>query len=419
MPAQPESYAIASGEVLSAGRFRGSVRDIASDGIWTWFADPRAVYRNGATYIMAMDSVGHCLILKHVHATGVTASYDLSGYLEIDDHNNGSLIFLSDGRIVAFFGLHNDPAHRYRVSTNPEDISAWSAVQIRGEAGGPYSYPQPFILSIHPAKQWLFFRRYTDGTGTTRSLAFRTSPDFGTVPATISAYTDVLRETGARPYCKSVSDGVNKIHFCATSAHPNEATYTSINHFCMQVDASGNPTFHKSDGTQITAPFVVSDMTRVDSGSDMKRWNSDIAIGSDGHPRILWMRYPNNNGTDIRYMYSRWTGAEWTEVEICADGAGLYTVEPYYHGGLCFDAHDADVIYLSAPISGVREIQQWRTNDNGATWSKVRDITSGTSSGVLNGRPYSPRDYVGMPVIWWSGRYTSYSDYETAVKGLR
>jgi hypothetical protein len=390
---------------------------IIADGVWTWFSDPRAVYYNGATYIMAVDSAGTCRIHKYVHATGVTTSTNLSSVgLEIDDHNNGSLVFLSNGKIVAFYGQHNDSTFRYKVSTNAEDITSWSAEQARGSGEGNYSYPNCFELSQVPGKHWLFTRRWKDG-GATRNPSYRTFTDLGTIPsATVSAYTDVFEVSSQRPYWKIASNGVDTLHFAITNGHPNETT-TSLYHFYMQLVA-GVPKYYTSAGVEITAglPFGTANVTQVYDGSSTECWVSDCAIDGSGYPRILWMRYPGNDGSAIEYYHARWNGSTWTNVKITDDGAGLYSGELFYHGGLCFDSQDISKVYLSKPVSSVRQIQKWATTDNGATWSKTADVTSGGSSKRL--RPYSPRNHNGyMPLIWLDGTYTTYTNYNMAIWG--
>jgi hypothetical protein len=133
--------------------------------------------------------------------------------------------------------------------------------------------------------------------------------------------------------------------------------------------SSGTLSWQDSGGSSLTVPFNVAATTRADDGGDVKRWVSDVEVGADGHPRILWMKYPNNNGTAIEYWHSRWTGSAWTAHKIADDGGGLYAGEQYYHGGLRFHRGDVTRVYLSAPISGVRQIQEWRTSDAGATWA--------------------------------------------------
>jgi hypothetical protein len=130
------------------------------------------------------------------------------------------------------------------------------------------------------------------------------------------------------------------------------------------------------------------------------------------------MRYPGNNGSQIEYWHARWTGSAWSLNKITDDCAGLYSPEIFYHGGMAFDRADPTRVYLSAPISGVRQVQEWRTSDAGATWAKHRDLTSGGTAGTpLKARPVGVFNGDGrIRVLWWEGRYTSYTNYDTLIK---
>jgi hypothetical protein len=101
------------------------------------------------------------------------------------------------------------------------------------------------------------------------------------------------------------------------------------------------------------------------------------------------------------------------------DGGPLYAAEEFYTPGICFDGTTTDVVYLSKWVSGVTEIQEWHTADSGATWSKYRDITTGTTSGLANFRPFSPKGHDGtLACLWCYGRYTDFNDWETAIMGV-
>lgn len=393
----------------------------AADGIWTWFTDPRAVYRNGATYFMAVSSAGIVSIHKYVHATGITQSFALGDVGEVDDHDNGALLFLPDGKIFAVYSQHNDGFWRYRVSTAAEDISAWGSEQLRGAPIGG-SYHSPYQLSASGGKTYLFQRVWTDGTGATRALSYRTTATLTGSSDPWSTQNDVMMVAGYIPYWQHISDGVSRIHFLCTDGHPVQRG-TSLFHFYMELDGTtGLPRWYRSDGVEIggSLPFPSSDGGLIHSYSvtGVKCWVSSAAIDSSGYPRVLYMRYPNNDGTAIEYWHGRWTGSAWVSHKITDDGAGLYGGEEYYHGGLVFDAVNPATVYLSAPISSRRQVQRWATADDGATWAKVADVTTGSGAG-LRARPYSPRNHNGeVPVLWWDGIYTSYTSYSTAVYGL-
>lgn len=392
---------------------------VKTDAIWTWFTDPRAVHYNGATYIGWITTSGSVGVSRFVHATQTVTSFTLSVNLQADDHNNPAIHILPDGRIAAFYCKHNDAGgHRYRISTNPEDISAWGAeTLISSGITLPVTYANPRRLSQDPSRLWLFYRAGA-GASTDNGLHYKTTTDLAAWDAQVAVWKNVVGGA-VTPYYKIIDDGVKRIHFVATDRHP-VGGQSSVYHWYMELDGSNIPHWYTTDGTEIVSalPHGPSVATLVSDGSTVRRWIWDIALDAAGNPRILGTRYPNNDGTDIRYMLWRWTGSAWAETEICPDGTGLYSPEIYYAGGLCFDSLDCNRIYLSAPISGVREIQEWQSLDNGATWAKLRDITAGTSAGTLNARPYSPRNHhSALGVLWWRGSYTSFTSYATNVYG--
>lgn len=393
-----------------------------TDAVRTWFTKPEDIQVNGYVYTGWTNKTGGIGVSRIDVTTGAAQHFVLATLPEVDDHNNASVMALSGGRIAAFYGTHNDGEFKYRVWNGTgafDSAGSWTAQANRGASEGPYSYPKPFIFPGDniAGRVWLFHRRWVDGGGSTRSMAFRNTATFTGTSDPWSAYVDVLLETGARPYVVTCQDG-NFLHCAISSAHPNEATFTTIRHFKAEMD-DGGLLWTASDDTPLSLPFGVSSTTRADDGGDVKRWVSDVIVAGDGQPRILWMKYPNNNGTAIEYWHSRWTGSAWVAHKITDDGAGLYPGEQYYHGGLVFDAVNASRIYLSAPISGVRQIQEWRTADSGATWAQHRVLTSGGSAGnPLKFRPTSPRNHTGqLAVMWNQGRYTTYIDFDTALHG--
>lgn len=409
---------------VAAGRL-GSPIELVADGIWTWFTDHRAVERsNGNLLVMVVDSAGTNWLHERDKDSGAITSVQLSTTgLEVDDHNNGSVFERADGRLVVMYGTHNDTVFRYKVSNTSSILGGWSSEQQRGTGQGPYSYPYVFQLSQDTTKFWYFNRRWTTGAGTTRTLSYRTTTALVGSSDPWGAYTDVWQVANKIPYWRRIADGVNKMHVVTTDMHPVEGQ-ASLYHFYMQLDGSNNPLWYKSDGTQISAslPFGTADATLIYDGSTTKCWVSDLVIDGSGHPRVLYMRYPGNDGSAIEYWHARWTGSAWVSHKICDDGAGLYSGEPYYPGVICFDSLDPSIVYPSAPISGVRQIQRLTTADDGATWAQAQVITSGGTAGnPLRLRPYSPKVFGGSrqgpAVLWAEGRYTSFTDYDTAIKG--
>lgn len=394
--------------------------EVTADGIWSWFTMPEAAQIGDDIYPGSVSSDGRCRAHRVDLLTGTTKTFDLSGVLEVDDHNNASVLLLPGGRVGFFYGIHNDSEIRYRIYDGEgdfEDPSSWTAEEARGTGDGPYSYPKPFVFPNDPTigRTWLFSRRWTSGEGTTRAISYRHSATLcseGSDPW--SAHVDVLVESGARPYCVTHQVG-DTVHFAISSAHPHESTYTTVHHFRGTL-VGGALVWATSPGAALTAPFGVSATTRADDGGDAKRWVSDVGVGEDGHPRILWTKYPSEGVIEL--WHSRWTGSAWTAHKVADDGAGLYSGEPYYHGGARFKSGDVSRIFASLPVEGVRQILELSTSDNGASWSEVRALTSGGAlADPLKARPIGVINSDGrVSVMWWQGRYTSYTDYETTVQ---
>lgn len=245
---------------------------------------------------------------------------------------------------------------------------------------------------------------------------------------------------------------------------------TSLYHFYVQWDKALNKArYYTSAGVEIVNPSATgaqspslpirpkhsggSDPTMVWNGVNIRSWGWDIVIGFDGNPCVLFTTYDNGSGsfgyTNQRYRFSRWNGTAWTTavditgssvvpatqttvrgVAVSAPGMGTNNVngftldEPCYTGGCCFDANNPNIVYLvntvvqnptnnSALVStdptGIRELQEWRTNDNGLTWSKVRDITTNSLPNIVNLRPYSPKNHDGkIAVVWPRGPYSGW-----------
>jgi hypothetical protein len=419
------SGSAALGAVVASGGLSVPVGafEVVANGIHTWFTRPEVLQVGGFVYVGWVNSAGDCGATQIDLSNYSTKQFTLVSALEIDDHNNTSFVLLENGRIAAFYGSHNDAQFKYRVYNPAGDFASsasWTTAEQRGTGNGPYSYPNPIRFTQDSPRVWLFKRRWIDGGGGTRRLAYRTATNLtGTPPHTWSAFTDVYGVANRIPYWRTAHNGTNRVHFAITNGHPVEGQ-TSLYHFYGELDGSNVMKWYTSAGVEITAslPLGPSNITEVYDGSSVRCWVSDCTIDSDGRPRILWMRYPNNNGTAIEYWHSRWTGSAWVNHKITDDGAGLYPGEQYYHGGLAFDQQDASKIFLSAPISGVRQIQEWSTSDNGATWAKSRDITTGGSANnPLKARPIGVTGGDGrIRLVWWQGTYTSYVNYSTSMR---
>jgi BNR repeat-containing family member len=80
-------------------------RQLTSAGAWTWFGDPRAVHHEGAhrrTYTGWVAPDGSIQVASFDHDTGQRVVATLKARLQVDDHNNPSILVRPDGRLLVF-----------------------------------------------------------------------------------------------------------------------------------------------------------------------------------------------------------------------------------------------------------------------------------------------------------------------------
>ena len=395
--------------------------NMAGDGAWCWFSDPRAVSRDGQTYAGWVTADGSIEIGAWDHATGRTTSHVLHPRFQRDDHDNPALLILPDGRIAAFYSLHTDGDMRLRVTTRPLDITEWQPERSLGfwaPERGPRgtTYANPVLLADEAHALYVFWR------GADFKPTFSVSRDLGetwSVPRTLIARPGA--DDTNRPYLKLCSDGAGRIDFIFTDGHPRNEPDNSVYYLRYE-----HGSFCKADGTRIGGladlPLDPARCDRVYDGHGNDRaWIWDVAIAPDRNPVIAFTRHPSED--DHRYMFARWDGKTWTRSEICPAGRwfpqtqpGKEESEPHYSGGMSLVQADPFTLYTSRRIDGVFEIECWHSPDAGKTWSghpvTVRSLRD-------NVRPFAVRDASvnGPAVLWMSNeRYIHYTDYRTSLK---
>lgn len=384
---------------------------INGDGMWTWFTDPRAIFRGGATYVGHVNSSGSVAVTKWVHALNDQSQAVMANALQVNDHANPALCFLPDGRLFVVYSKHNDSdGFRFRLAASADSISSFSTETVV-TASTPVSYSNPYYLS-QTGKVYNIYRSGAGGFGTNPWNCRAYDVSAGTWDAERTWFTN----TDRRPYPKFSGNGVDRIDILFSDMHPNQGA-SSIYHAYMQLDGSNNEKFYQSDGTLIgDGPIEPSDATLVYDGSSVRAWTWDFHRESGGTLHALFSTFPTSE--DHRLRYAKCTAGTWgSSVEVAAMGRYLVASEPYYNGGGAIDKIDPTRLYVSAktPSVEVWELAEYRTSDSGASWSKHADIT--TSSGVRNCRPVCP---VGADaefrVIWWAASmYDYYDDYAAVV----
>ncbi len=399
--------------VKNTGANSETFQSFAFDGAWCWFSDPRAVYYEGkqkCTYTGWIDSYGDIFVASYNHETGKMLSHKLYDNLQIDDHDNPSILIDNQGYVNVYFSKHGagEPIHAMK-SINPEDITQWNKEKLLNlndlkkypEWKNSYTYYNPIQLTDENNKMFLFWRGL-DGKPT-----FSTSTDNGENWSTGKIYVMPERiYTFRRPYVKVYSTGKDKIHILFTDGHPRDEKQNSVYYMCYK-----NGAFYKANGTKISDvnadPITPRDADVVYDAtlSNQKAWVWDVAEDANGNPVVAYTKFPDD--LNHIYCYATWNGKKWQNADLINSGAwfpktsaGRVEPEPNYSGGMTIDKESTNTLYLSVKRDSVFEIEKWTMASNQKSWS-VENITKGSTKD--NVRPYAVKGAkAGNPlqVLW-------------------
>ncbi len=389
----------------------GAVEQPVGDGAWSWFGDPRAVTHDGRTYVGWLDREGDIKVSSYDHGTGERVTAVLQARLNQDDHANPSLQVRPDGRLVVYYSAHVGPAMHYRVSSEPEDVTAWEPAQtvdVNTPGGFGYTYPNPIRLADE-GRSYLFWR------GGNYNPTFSLQNDGET---TWSSARTLITNPGSRPYVKYDASGGDTIHVAYTNVHPGEQASIARDSNIYYARVRGGR-IERVGGQQVGSlddPIAPAEGDLVWDGT-APAWIHDVAADPSGNPVLVFASFPTV--TDHRYHYARWTGSGWQVNEITAAGGSIAEEadrSPRYSGGITLDHEDPTRIYLSRQVgAGAWQVETRTTADSGLSWSPPTAL----SAGAKNVRPVSPRGMAAtggdLSVIWMTGGYWNYEDYDTSI----
>lgn len=396
--------------------------DLTADGAWCWFADPRALCRQGRLYAGWVTSDGTIQAGVRDLKAGATRVFTVHARFNRDDHANPALLLLPDGRLLVFYSAHSGPEMYLRVCRRPADLSDWEPTRPLDLYGGQkrprktVTYPNPYRLSGEKGRIYLLWR----GDSFKPHLSW--SNDDG---ATWARQRELIARPGAgggnRPYVKAASDGQERIHLLFTDGHPRNEPTNRVFYLCYRGGA-----FYRADGRRVATldqlPIDPAKADLVYDASAGRAWVWDVAFDRDHRPIAVYTRHPRE--TDHRYHHVHWDGKRWVDRPLTAAGqwfpatpAGKQESEPHYSGGLVLDHADPWTVYLSRPVTGRYEIERWTTRDAGATWTQ-RAVTERSKHD--NVRPFVVRDREpGCPTVLWMenrGGYIHYLNYRCALR---
>ena len=433
----------------------GAVR-LKPNGGWCWYQGPRAVVlRDGRVVFTTVSGdryagldKGDLWATAWQPETNELTHFELHDKLEGDDHDVAGLLELDDGRLLAVYGKHgSDQLQRWRSTTRPGDIGAWSEEQTF-DTGARYTYSNVFRLASENGRLYNFSRSrgynpnctISEDDGRTWRYGWRllswTRADLDGDPR----FTGI---DGGRPYLRYASDGDDTIHFVSSDDHPR-AYDNSIYHGFYR-----NGKLYDSAGVEVGTPGVDGTSTLKPSsftelfrgGEDKVAWTVDLELDEAGRPYTAFSvqvdgaagrgrRGATGAGQDHRYHYARFDGERWQVHEMAYAGTRLYPGEDDYTGLVALDPDDPDTVVVStdahpatgAPLisgaDGLRHHELFRgtTADGGATWTWVaitQDSTADNLRPVIPSNPGKRR-----VVLWCRGDLRSYGNYRLDVCGI-
>ena len=400
---------------------------------WCWFQDERAIIDGDQLLLTGVTSEGANTVTSYHFKTGEKQTVVMNDTtFEPDDHNVGALLVRPDGRYLTVYAGHGtEPNMRYRISSQPGDISRWEPEQTV-DTRGRTTYSNLFRLS-ETGITYNFHR------GISQNPNYMVSQDDGST----WSYGGQLLAFPGRPYVKYTTNGKDRIHFITTEEHPRYYN-NSIYHGYIE-----DGQVYRSDGKQVgplskseDTPLKPYDFTTVYNGDSTTRtnvaWTSDIELDEAGYPYVAFSvtkdpirlgetKDTEEGGNDHRYHYARWDGNQWHQHEIAYAGTRLYPGENEYTGLMSLHPTNPDVVYIATdvhpatgqPLQGEGpphyEIYKGTTSDRGAHWSWTA-ITQDSQEDNI--RPMVVADQHHEAVIWLKGRYTTFRDYDLRAYGI-
>ena len=395
--------------------------EVAKEGAWCWFADPRAIhYENKSgtinkTYIGYIDIHGNIKASQYDFKTKERQDVLVRSWFQPDDHDNPTFLILPDERVMVFYSRHTDePCFYYRVSQKPGDITTLGA-ELKIPTRQNTTYPSPFILSDDPNHFYLCWR----GISWHPTIARLSLPDQEGKVKIVWGPKQIVQSTAARPYAKYASNGKDKIYMACTTGHPdptipNYLYFYDIDINSMEMeDVTGKKISkigHELHHITATQEYKETYKNAVVDDPALRDWLWQVAPDKDGNPVIAFVRI-NEDKTSHDYYYARWTGREWQKTFLTNAGGHFHQspdIEKCYSGGMAIDDQNTNQVYCSVPVGGkygrVYELIKYTIDEQG----KVSQTDTLTKDSKLNNvRPFiiPNRKKSPLKLTWMYGKY--------------
>ncbi|MBN2310466.1 MAG: BNR-4 repeat-containing protein [Candidatus Hydrogenedentes bacterium] len=341
---------------------------------------PIAVYAPAVnrTYFVFGDHANRPNISYYDHAGQSFAGQVVLGENpDMNAHRNPTLHIDDDGYVFVFRGYASggQPMTVLR-SEKPHGIGDWTPRARVGEGTG--SYPQPWQLV--PGELFVTYREHHLG------WACRISTDGAESwgpPTTLVQFG-----TGESPSVYGISQGATgpyprTVHFVWSKLGGGTPEEVAAKHLWARrynvyyaASDDGGRTWRRSDGTPYELPIREEAAEKIYDCGQHGVWLKDIQVDGDGRPNVLFI------DAEVETYKSVWKFGR-----LAADGYWYFSdvarTGHMYNGPALVLAGPGDYrIYgpstPSQPRTDGGEIDEWRSADRGASWSRFAQRTTGS-----------------------------------------
>jgi hypothetical protein len=313
------------------------------------------------------------LISYFDHHTGLVARpvvvMDKGG---VDDpHDNASLSIDEEGHLWVFVsGRNTSRLGSFFRSRVPYGINDWTRLP-----DAEVTYPQPWWFEGKG-----FLHTYTRYVSNRRELFWRTTRNGKEWSA-----ENKLAGFGGH---YQTSEQVGHRVITAFNRHPNGNVDQRTDLYYAETADMGQ-TWTTADGTVLNTPLLPIEnparirnySTQPDPANNALVYIHDTTADAEGRPVILYItsknHQPGPNGDPRTWMIARWTGTEWLFHPIT-------TSTHNYDTGSIYIEQDGTWRVIGPTEPGPQpwgtggEIAVWTSSDRGATWTKQRNVTTGS-----------------------------------------
>lgn len=349
------------------------------------FNQPSAQCRDGRTFIAFPDQNFDPAMVCYDHASRAWSGPVRVGANPLspqrDSHGNPALLIDRKGNLHVFYGCHVGPL-KYARSAKPGDISSWKPMP---DPAPHATYPQ--VMQLSDGTIQLFYR----SGGHCADWECRTSGDGGD---TWSPATAIVR--GIPPqvawyvsFVKGPNDTVHAGFVYKDDNNAAKAPGPEFTHrydaFHMQKDRDG--TWRNAAGAKLALPLSRADansLCKVHDSFSQKQFTGacSIAVDPAGAPYLLFRLGDPHGNTIYHHKLARRKAGKWeiTDVGPAIDaGFADYPRDDNFTLSVLSPTHLR--AYLANIMAGApvrTELDQWDSQDSGATWVRTKTLFSST-----------------------------------------